>query len=253
MRLKDKVALITGAGSGIGRASALKFAEEGAKLVAVDTQVDGNDETVRLVQAGGGAAVAVHADVTDSMAVHRMIGAAVETYGRLDILFNNAGISHRGNILEIDEEGFDRLFAVNVKGVFLGCKEAIPVMKSQGGGVILNTASQLGVVGMEANVVYPATKGAVVQLTRCLALDHAVDGIRVNCICPGPIDTPMTQRNREVSGAPDAALRTRLERIPLSRMGTAREMADVAAFLCSDEASFITGAAILADGGWTAQ
>jgi len=253
MRLKDKVALITGAGSGIGQASTMKFAREGAKVVAVDVQQDGNEETVSSIRAEGGTATAVHADVTDSGAVRRMIRAAVETYGRLDILFNNAGISIRGTILDIDEESFDRLFDVNVKGVFLGCKEAIPVMKSQGGGVILNTASQLGVVGVEASAVYPATKGAVVQLTRCLALDHAADGIRVNCICPGPIDTPMARRGREQTGDPEAALRDRLERIPLSRIGTPEEMADVAAFLCSDEASFITGAAILADGGWTAQ
>ena len=142
---------------------------------------------------------------------------------------------------------------MNVKGVFLGCKEAIPIMKSQGGGAILNTASQMGLVGIEASAVYPATKGAVIQLTRCLALDHATDGIRVNSICPGPIDTPMVRRNREETGDPEAALRERLERIPLARIGTAEEMASVAAFLCSDEASFITGAAIVADGGWTAQ
>ena len=253
MRLKDKVALITGAGSGIGRASAVKFASEGAKVVAVDLDRDGNEETVKSIQAGGGTATAFHANVTVSADVSRMVEAAVATYGRLDILFNNAGISIRGTILEMGEESFDRLFAVNVKGVFLGCKAAIPLMVSQGGGVILNTASQLGVVGVEASVVYPATKGAVVQMTRCLALDHAADGIRVNAICPGPIDTPLARRGREETGDPEAALRNRLERIPLGRIGEAGEMADVAAFLCSDEASFITGAAILADGGWTAR
>ena len=252
MRLKDKVALITGAGSGIGRASALKFAREGAKVVAVDIQEEGNAETVASIRAEGGAATAVDANVTDSQAVRRMIGAAVEAYGRLDILFNNAGIAIRGTILDIDEEGFDRIFAVNLKGVFLGCKEAIPLMKSQGGGVILNTASQMGVVGVEASAVYPATKGAVIQLTRCLALDHATDGIRVNAICPGPIDTPLARNNRQQTGDPEAALANRLARIPLGRIGNPEEMADVAAYLCSDEASFITGAAILADGGWTA-
>ena len=253
MRLKDKVALITGAGSGIGRASAICFARDGAKVLAVDTQRDDNDETVRSIRAEGGAATVFHGDVTDSDAVRRMVAAALETYGRLDILFNNAGISVRGTILEIDEESFDRLFAVNVKGVFLGCKEAIPVMKSQGGGVILNTASQLGVAGVEASVVYPATKGAVIQLTRCLALDHAADGIRVNAICPGPIDTPLSRGAREATGDPLGALRERLTRIPMDRIGTPEEMAGVAAFLCSDEASFVTGAAILADGGWTAR
>ena len=252
MRLKDKVAVITGAASGIGRASALKFAREGATLVAVDNQREGNDWTVSSIRAEGGTAIAVDADVTDAQAVRRMIRAAVENYGRLDILFNNAGISVNGTILDIDEEGFDRVFAVNVKGVFLGCKEAIPVMKSQGGGVILNTASQMGVVGRAASAVYPATKGAVIQMTRCLALDHAADGIRVNSICPGPIDTPMARRARAPIGDPDAALRKLTERTALGRFGTPEEMADVAAFLCSDEATFITGAAILADGGWTA-
>ena len=253
MRLQDKVALITGAGSGIGRASALKFAQEGAKVLAVDVQQEGNEETVNTIRSEGGTATSFHADVTDSQAVHRMIRAATETYGRLDILFNNAGISARGTILDIDEEAFDRLFAVNVKGVYLGCREAIPVMKSQGGGVILNTASQLGVVGVEASAVYPATKGAVVQMTRCLAIDHALDGIRVNCICPGPIDTPLARLSRESTGDPEAALQARLASIPMNRIGTPQEMADVAAFLCSDEASFVTGAAILADGGWTAR
>ena len=253
MRLKDKVALITGAASGIGRASALRFAQEGAKVVAVDIQGESADETAVLIRAEGGTATSIYADVTDSDAVRRMISTAIEAYGRLDILFNNAGISIRGTILDMDEQSFDQLFAVNVKGVFLGCKEAIPIMKSQGGGAILNTASQMGLVGIEASAVYPATKGAVIQLTRCLALDHAADGIRVNSICPGPIDTPMVRRNREETGDPEAALRERLERIPLARIGTAEEMASVAAFMCSDEASFITGAAIVADGGWTAQ
>ena len=253
MRLKDKVVLITGAASGIGRATALRFGREGASVVAVDIQQAENENTVSCISAEGGRATAVSADVTDSESVGRMVKVAVDTYGRLDILFNNAGTSMRGTILEIDEAIFDRLFAVNVKGVFLGCRAAIPVMKAQGGGVILNTASQLGLVGIESSVAYPATKGAVIQMTRCMALDHASDGIRVNCICPGPIDTPLTRRNREQTGDPEAALKDRLQRIPLARIGTPEEIAAVATFLCSDEASYITGAAIVADGGWTAK
>ena len=252
MRLKGKVALITGAASGIGRASALRFGREGASVVAVDIQRAENENTVSCISAEGGMATAVSADVTDSESVGRMVKAAVDTYGRLDILFNNAGISTRGTIIEIDEASFDRLFAVNVKSVFLGCREAVPVMKAQGGGVILSTSSQLGLVGIERSAAYPATKGAVIQMTRCMALDHARDGIRVNCICPGPIDTPLTRRNREQTGDPEAALKDRLQRIPMSRIGTAEEIAAVATFLCSDEASYITGAAIVADGGWTA-
>ena len=253
MRLRDRVALITGAASGIGRASALKFAGEGAKVLAVDTDQSGNAETVDSIQVDGGVASAFPADVTDPGDVGRMVEAALGAYGRLDILFNNAGISVRGTILDVGEDSFDRVFAVNVKGVFLGCKAAIPVMKSQGGGVILNTASQLGVVGTKASVLYPASKGAVIQMTRCLALDHASDGIRVNCVCPGPVDTPLARSARLQTGDPEAALKSRLQRIALGRIGTPEEIADVAAFLCSDEASFITGAAILADGGWTAQ
>jgi NAD(P)-dependent dehydrogenase (short-subunit alcohol dehydrogenase family) len=253
MRLKDKVVLITGAASGIGRATALRFGREGASVVAVDIQQAENENTVSCISAEGGRATAVSADVTDSESVGRMVKVAVDTYGRLDILFNNAGTSMRGTILEIDEAIFDQLFAVNVKGVFLGCRAAIPVMKAQGGGVILNTASQLGLVGIESSVAYPATKGAVIQMTRCMALDHASDGIRVNCICPGPIDTPLTRRNREQTGDPEAALKDRLQRIPLARIGTPEEIAAVATFLCSDEASYITGAAIVADGGWTAK
>ena len=255
MRLKDKVALITGSGSegGIGRASALKFAREGAKVVSVDIQQDENEKTVELVQAGGGTAIAVQANVTDSQAVHEMIAEAIETYGRLDILWNHAGIgSVRDNILGIDEASFDKVFATNVKGVFLGCKEVIPVMQSQGSGVILNTGSIMGLVGHKNNAVYPATKGAIIQMTRSLALDHAKDGIRVNCICPGSIDTLYSRSRRLATSDPEGWLRTSLATIPMGRQGTPEEIANVAAFLCSDEASYITGAAIVVDGGWTA-
>ena len=253
MLLNDKVAVITGAGSGIGRASAIKFAREGAKVVVADVQDDGSAETVRSIQSAGGTAAAIHTDVTDAAAVDRMIKTAVETYGRLDILFNNAGMIIKGTVLDVDEESFDRIFAVNVKGVFLGCKAAIPIMLSQGGGVILNTASQMGTVGFEESSVYPATKGAVIQMTRCLALDHATDGIRVNALCPGPIDTPMNLQSSHLMGDVAEDQKRLIDRTPLARKGTAEEMANVAAFLCSDESSFVTGAAILADGGWTAR
>ena len=253
MLLNDKVAVITGAGSGIGRASAIKFAREGAKVVVADVQDDGSAETVRSIQSAGGTAAAIHTDVTDASAVDRMIKTAVETYGRLDILFNNAGMIIKGTVLDVDEESFDRIFAVNVKGVFLGCKAAIPIMLSQGGGVILNTASQMGTVGFEESSIYPATKGAVIQMTRCLALDHATDGIRVNALCPGPIETPMNLQSSHLMGDVAEDQKRLIDRTPLARKGTAEEMANVAAFLCSDESSFVTGAAILADGGWTAR
>ena len=254
MRLKDKVALITGSGSeeGIGRASALKFAREGAKLVCADIQHEGAEKTARFVRDEGGAAIAVEADVTDPLAVRRMIRAAVDNFGRLDILWNHAGVGGvHGTILDIGEDAFDNLFKTNVKSVYLGCREAIPVMKSQGGGVILNTASIFGLVARTGNAVYPATKGAVVQMTRCLALDHAQDGIRVNCVCPGSINTLNSKRLREESGDPEGWLQRSIASTPLGRLGVPEDIANVAAFLCSDEASFITGAAIVADGGWT--
>lgn len=253
MRLENKVAVITGAASGIGRASALKFAREGAKVLAADNNGGDNEETVRMITAAGGTATGIRVDVTESAAVQRMIDTALSSYGRLDIVFNNAGININGTILETDEEDFDRIFAVNVKGVFLGCKATIPIMKSQGGGVILNTASQLGTVGNLNQAVYPATKGAVIQMTRCLALDHATDNIRVNCVCPGPIDTAMFWgASAQHGGDVETHVAKYSARIPMGRLGRAEEMANVAAFLCSDEASFVTGAAILADGGWTA-
>ena len=254
MRLLDKVALITGSGSeeGIGRASALTFAREGAKVVCVDIQQESTEKTAGLVRAQGGTAIAVQADVTDPRAVSRMIKAAVDNFGRLDILWNHAGIGGmRGTILDIGEDDYDKLFRTNVKSVFLGCKEAIPVMKSNGGGVILNTASIFGLVARTGNAIYPATKGAVVQLTRCLALDHAEDGIRVNCVCPGSINTMNSRRLREESGDPDGWFRRSIANTPLGRLGVPEDIANVAALLCSDEASFITGAAVVADGGWT--
>ena len=253
MLLNDKVALITGAASGIGRASALKFAREGASVIAVDIAERENAETVRKVQADGGIATAVSADIARAEDVRRMIQAAIRTYGRLDILFNNAGISVSGTVLDMDESTYDKLFAVNVTGVFLGCKEAIPIMVAQGGGVILNTASAQSVRGLVGSVVYPATKGAVLQLTRCLALDHASDGIRVNCVCPGPIETGMFLKTSEELGGLEEARRIFGARIPMGRMGTSEEVAQVAAYLCSEEASFVTGAAIFVDGGVTAR
>lgn len=250
MRLRDKVAIITGAASGIGLASVIKFAQEGAKIVAVDINEAQNHDTVEALKADGGAAVSVQGDVSDPETARVMIKAAVDTYGRLDVLFNNAGIGARGNVLDVDERSFDRVFAVNVKAIYLASREAVPVMKSNGGGVILNTASQLGMVGLRNNAAYCASKGAVIQLTRCMALDHATDGIRVNCVCPGPTDTPIIRRGRENV---DSYLSGLADRVPLARMGTTEEIANVSAFLCSDEASFMTGAAIVADGGWSAQ
>lgn len=253
MRLINKVALITGAGSGIGRASSLRFAREGARVMAIDNDEKGNEETVSLIRKEGGETTGCIADVTRVGDVQNMVARTMDTYGKIDILLNNAGINIRGTIMDIDEEMFDRLFAVNVKGVFLGCREVIPIMRRQGSGVILNTSSQFGISGIEASIVYPATKAAVIQITKCLSLDHAEDGIRVNCICPGPTDTPMVRSIRQKTGDPNAALKSRLDKIPLGRIGTPEEIANTSVFLCSDEASFITGAVFVVDGGWTAR
>lgn len=248
-RLAGKTAIITGVASGIGKASALLFAREGAKVVGVDLSPRGQ-EVIDQVKAEGGEGIFLHADVANEHDVKRFVDTAVETYGRLDILFNNAGIVVAAKVDETSIEDYERLMDVNVRGVFLACKYAIPVFRRQGGGVILNTASKVGISAQPGTALYCATKGAVVQLTGAMALDHAKENIRVNALCPGTIDTPLLAA--EIKKYGQAKVREWEAGIPMGRLGTAEECAYAALFLCSDEASFVTGVNLPVDGGFLA-
>jgi len=241
-RLADKVALITGAASGIGRATALLFARGGAKVVVADINAAGGQDTVETIRRGGGEAIFALADVTSAADAKRMVDTAVETYGRLDILFNNAGIAHRAPVDECSEEDWDRVIAINLKGVFLGSKYAVPVMKRQGGGTIINTASGAGLVGTVHSPAYCASKGGVVLLTKQMALDFARDNIRVNAICPGAVDTPLMEVVlRELSDDLVEAKRMYEERLPRGKMLAPEQVAHAVLYLASDESGFMTG------------
>jgi NAD(P)-dependent dehydrogenase (short-subunit alcohol dehydrogenase family) len=249
--LQNKVALVTGAGSGIGRASSLILAREGAKMVVSDIDASGAEETLSLIKERGGDGVFVHADVSKSNDVQELISRAVSTYGRLDCAYNNAGIEGymSGRLHEYPEETWDRLVDINIKGVWLCLKYEIPLMLEQGGGAIVNTASVAGLVGARRLSAYIASKHAVVGLTKAAALEYAQDGIRVNAVCPGTIDTPMMDR-LIASWKTDEDMDTRQ---PIGRMGTPAEVAETVAWLCSDAASLVTGIAMAVDGGQTAE
>ena len=246
--LKDKVAVITGAGSGMGRATCLRFAAEGATLVAVDREPRSVQETAQLVRAQGGAIIAVESDVSEPEDVQGMVRAAVDTYGRIDILYNNAGIEGEPGKRTADTslENWDRIININLKGVFLGMKYTIPVMLRQGGGNIISTASLAGLVGVPQLAAYAASKGGIVQLTKSAALEYAEDNIRINGICPGYIVTAMTDRLMEFRGDDPA---TRGATNPMGRPGTADEIAKAAVWLASDLSSYVTGLALPVDGG----
>lgn len=253
MKLKDKVALITGAGSGIGRATAILFAKEGSKVVVADCAKESGEQTVEIIKNAGGEASFVYVDVSRADDVQRMIEKTVKYYGKLDVLFNNAGINIPAPITEITEELWDKIININLKGVFLGCKYAIPVMKKQGGGVIINTASIFAFVGFANDSAYCASKGGVYAFTRALALEVAPFNIRVNCICPGTTMTPLVQGVWMRLGEPEERERTTKQQIPLGRLGRPEDIANAALFLASDDSSFMTGAAIIVDGGFTAK
>jgi NAD(P)-dependent dehydrogenase (short-subunit alcohol dehydrogenase family) len=251
------VALVTGAGSGIGRASALAFAREGARVVVSDVDVDGGEQTVHLINDLGGDATFIRADVAQSADVKALIAGTIEAYGRLDYPHNNAGISglSRTNVspaspLDYPEEQFDRVIAVNLKGVWLCMQQEIPPMLAQGGGAIVNTASIMGLVSTPGAGAYAASKHGVIGLTKSFALAYAAQGIRVNAICPGYIDTPMVRAPMTL--VPDLEQQV-VGRHPVGRLGTADEIAAAVIWLCSDAASFVTGHAMVADGGYIAQ
>ena len=251
MRLESKVSLITGAGSGIGRATALLFAREGACVVAVDRDKQQAEQTQNLIAAAGGKCEAIALDVSKEEQVADAIATVVNTWGQLDILFNNAGISLLKPVTETTEAEWDKVFNVNLKGVFFGCKHAIGQMAKQGNGAIINTASELAIVAQPLYGAYCATKAGVLALTRVLALEWAAKGIRINAVCPGPIATPMLQAEFDLADNPIDEEKLAIKSIPAGRLGTPEDIAKVALFLASVDAQFVHGAAIVADGGKT--
>ncbi len=252
-RLAGKVAIVTGAATGIGKQGAILFAKEGARVVVADLDEEGGRQTVEAIRAEGGEALFVRTDVTDAAQVDGLVQTAKATYGRIDVLYNNAAVNLYGKLTDTSVENWDRVMAVNVKSVFLCCKAVIPIMKESGGGAIVNTASAAAIVGLRNLAVYTASKGAVLQLTKNLALDYAADHIRVNALCPGVTATEMTLKMIETSADP-AATRARYDHgRALERMAEPVEIARGALFLASDESSFMTGAPLIVDGGYTAE
>lgn len=253
MRLAGKAAVITGASTGIGRASALRFAGEGARLVLVDVRESEGTSLAREVQRRGGTACYVRADVSEREDNERALDLCVERYGTLDILFCNAGITLPKVLPESTDEEIERLLAVNLLGPMYAARRAIPIMLEQPqGGTILFTASKTGLVAQTDSPVYCASKGAIVMLAKALALDYAARGIRVNALCPGIIDTPMLRYFADAMPDPSAAWATYAAAQPMGRLGTAEECADAALWLVSNDASFVTGVALPIDGGFTA-
>ncbi|MBZ0271276.1 SDR family oxidoreductase [bacterium] len=246
---KDKVVLVTGAASGIGRATAIAFANEGAKTVLADRDEAGADAAA-LIRASGGEAIFVRTDVSSAGDVAALFDAIDNAHGRIDIAFNNAGVEAKvGPLADQREEDFDRVIAVNLKGVWLCMKHELPRMLARKAGVVVNCASVAGLVGIAQSSAYVASKHAVVGLTKSAALECAASGVRVNAICPGLIDTPMIDR---ATGGSDAALKAYLALEPVGRMGTPEEIASAVLWLASDGAAFVTGHALAVDGGWTA-
>lgn len=249
MRLEGKIAIITGAAAGIGRASAVLFAREGAKVAAVDMDQGGMQALRQEIGTTGGEALAVQADVSSAGEVQRVVRAVLDRFGRIDILFNNVGIVPQGKIHTISESEWDHTMTVNVKSMYLLCREVVPIFLRQGGGVILNTSSATALRSVPDRVAYSTSKGAVLALTRSMAIDYVRDHIRVNCLCPGTLDTPSFRQRMAAFPDPEEALRQFVARQPMGRLGTAEEVAQAALYLVSDEAKFVTGAAFSIDGG----
>ena len=250
MRLKDKVALITGASSGIGRHTALLFAAEGASVVATDIDDEAGKQTVSDIEAEGGRAIYVHADVAQEADCQQMVEQAESTFGKLNVIFNNAGIMHPqdDNAETTSLDIWELTMAINLKGVFLGCKYGIPALRRAGGGSIINTASFVALMGAATpQIAYTASKGGVLAMTRELAIVHARENIRVNALCPGPLRTELLMKFLDT----EAKKQRRLVHIPVGRFGEAKEMAEAALFLASDASSYVTGTDFRVDGGIT--
>ncbi|MEE8345840.1 MAG: SDR family oxidoreductase [Dehalococcoidia bacterium] len=250
MRLKDKVALITGAASGIGRATATLFGQEGAKVMCADLDGEGAERVARQITDSGGVAASLQADVSQAADAERMVRQTVEQWGQLDVLVNNAGIYFVLPLTQVPEEEWDRLMSINLKGVYLGSKYAIPQMVGQGKGAIVNTASIAGLRGSANWTTYCASKGGVIQLTKALAMELGRVNVRVNAVCPGIIDTGMLDQAVVMQGVDKAELSATIgEMHPMGRIGRPEEVAAAILFLASEEASFITGVALSVDGG----
>lgn len=249
MRLKDKVTLITGAGSGIGRAAACRFAEEGARVCVVDIDGKAAEETARVIREKEGFALALVADVSRSDQVNVCIREAEQKLGQIDVLYNNAAITSLVPADALTDDELDRVLAVNLKSMFYTSRAVLPGMIGRQAGVILNNASITGIVGAPGMAAYATSKGAVITFTRTLALEQAENGIRVNCICPASVDTAMLQASFDRAPDPEQARRNNIRRHPLGRFATPQDVANLALFLASDESAFITGAVHVIDGG----
>src|SRR6266446_7706108 len=249
MQLSGKVALITGSASGIGRATALLFAREGAAVALADLNADAGHRVADEIAQSGVHAFFEPVDVTRATDCQRLVERAIREFGRIDILFNNAGIIRRATVVDLSEDDWDRVMAVNVKSIYLLSREVIPHMRKAGGGTIVNTASGWGLTGGAKAAVYCASKGAVVLLTKALAVDHGPQNIRVNCICPGDTDTGMLRSEAQQLGETSDQFLAEAAKRPLGRVGTPEEIARAALYLASDASSFVTGTALVVDGG----
>jgi NAD(P)-dependent dehydrogenase (short-subunit alcohol dehydrogenase family) len=253
-RVGGKVCIVTGAGSGIGRATALRLAEEGGIVVCADVDGDSAEATAREATSGGLRATAAAVDVADPAAVKALVDGCVGEHGRIDVLVNNAGVNLPGVFHEVSDEVIDRTLAVNLKGPIYGCRAAIPhMLRQEGGGSIVNMSSVNGIVSEPFLAIYSASKGGIVMLTKGVALDYAKQGIRCNAICPGWVDTPINHAHARLLGGLESVYATIDSFQPIGRPGEPREIANVALFLASDEASFLTGSIVVADGGMTSQ
>jgi NAD(P)-dependent dehydrogenase (short-subunit alcohol dehydrogenase family) len=248
-QLDGKIALITGAASGIGRTTALLFAREGASVVLTDINESAGHVVAAEIKTQGGHAIYEPGDVTSATDCQRITERAIREFGSIHILFNNAGIIRRASVVELSEADWDRVMAVNVKSMFLMSRLAIPIMTAAGGGSIINTASGWGLAGGPRAAVYCASKGAVVLLTKAMAIDHGPQKIRVNCICPGDTDTAMLRNEAQQLGEANEKFLAESARRPLGRVGKPEEIAQAALYLASDASSFVTGTALVVDGG----
>jgi NAD(P)-dependent dehydrogenase (short-subunit alcohol dehydrogenase family) len=248
-QLRGKTALITGSAGGIGRATAWLFAREGAAVSLVDLNQEAGQEVAREISGAGGCVMFERADVTSTADCRRAVEHTVHKFGGIDVLFNNAGVIRRASVVEISEEQWDAVIAVNLKSIFLMCREVIPIMAAVHGGSIINTASGWGLAGGERAAAYCASKGAVVLLTKAMAIDHGRQNIRVNCLCPGDTDTAMLRSEARQLGEAEDRFLSASARRPLGRVGKPEEIAQAALYLASEAASFVTGAALVVDGG----